>query len=177
MDLINEKVTDHNNWATHREEMLQSDGTANDLSGKNSKKKKRQKQHSRDQNDTLIVAGSQKHGKMDLEGHQSSSGLFIGSLSGQKVEGYSDDEEAGEYGAYGDDDLFEQKKKEREKQKPWLLRLVRLVKRGIRLSIGEKRKRMQTRKIVVQDKAGMTRITKETIELAVRIVAPQKLYQ
>ena len=116
MDLINEKVTDYNNWATHQEEMLQSDRTANDLLGKNAKKKKRQKQHSRDQNDT-IVAGSQKRRKMDLEGHEGSSGLFIGSLSGQKVEGYSDDEEAGEYGAYGDGDLFEQKKKNRPGQR------------------------------------------------------------
>ncbi|KAL7501847.1 hypothetical protein ACHAWX_000393 [Stephanocyclus meneghinianus] len=111
MDQINDKVTEYHNW-------MQSFIHGNELKDENKKRKKKQKPQIRDRNETLIVAGTNKRRKIDLGGHEGTSGLFIGSLSGQKVEGYShDDEEAGEYDPYDQDDIFDNKKKNRPGQR------------------------------------------------------------
>lgn len=112
MDQINEKVSDYQSWATYREEAILNDN-AEPISSSDKKKKRLSKR----QNDTVIVAGSQKRGKIDMGGHEGTSGLFIGSLSGQKVEGYFDDQ-VEEYGVvYDDDELNEKKKKNRPGQR------------------------------------------------------------
>ncbi|KAL3801839.1 hypothetical protein HJC23_001235 [Cyclotella cryptica] len=117
MDQINDKVTEYHNWMTHREDILQGLIHGEELKGENKKKKKQNSQRI-DRNETLIVAGTQKRRKIDLGGHEGTSGLFIGSLSGQTVEGYSeDDEEAGGYDQYDEDDLFQKKKKNRPGQR------------------------------------------------------------
>ena len=113
MDQINDKVSDYQSWATHREEVLLTDNSEQ-LRGK--KKKKKQTHQQNRENETLVVAGSTKRHKIDLGGHEGTSGLFIGSLSGQKVEGYSDDEAEG-YEGYEDEGLYEKKKKNRPGQR------------------------------------------------------------
>ena len=111
MDQINEKVSDYQSWTTYRKEAILND----DLEPKKGKKKKQRL--SKGQNDTVIVAGGQKRGKIDMGGHEGTSGLFIGSLSGQKIEGYIEDEVEGEYDVYNDDELYEKKKKNRPGQR------------------------------------------------------------
>ena len=111
MDQINEKISDYRSWITHQEEMLFAD-----KSEPKSKKKKKQNQSSRDQNETLIVASGTKQRKMDLGGHEGTSGLFIGSLSGQKMDGFSDGDDE-EYDSHDDQDLYEKKKKNRPGQR------------------------------------------------------------
>lgn len=113
MDQINDKVSEYQSWANHREQVI--------LGGDNSEpkrgKKKKQQSSSKEQNETLIVAGGTKRRKIDLGGHEGASGLFIGSLSGQKVDGYSDDDDDVE--GYDDDHDFykETKKKNRPGQR------------------------------------------------------------
>jgi hypothetical protein len=104
MDQINEKVSEYQQWATNRRQVLMGDSS----DSKNKKKRKQNQSSSRgDPNETLIVAGNTRR-KIDLGGHEGTSGLFIGSLSGQKPEGYSDDEEG--YNSYDDDAMFQKKK-------------------------------------------------------------------
>ena len=112
MDQINEKIIDYRSWMARQEEMLFDDKSE----PKSKKKKKKQNPSSRDQNETLIVAGSTKQRKIDLGGHEGTSGLFIGSLSGQNVDvfGDADDEE---YNSHDDEELYEKKKKNRPGQR------------------------------------------------------------
>lgn len=118
MDQINDKVSEYQSWTNHREQVLLMGGD-NSEHKRSSKKKKTKQQHhpSNERNETLIVAGGSSRRKIDLGGHEGTSGLFIGSLSGQKVEGYSDDDDKG-YNNYHDEDLYnETKKKNRPGQR------------------------------------------------------------
>jgi hypothetical protein len=116
MDQINDKVSEYQSWANHREQVILGGDKSEPKRGK---KKKKQQSSSKEQNETLIVAGGTKRRKIDLGGHEGTSGLFIGSLSGQKVDGYSDDDD-GDGEGYNDEDheLYnETKKKNRPGQR------------------------------------------------------------
>jgi hypothetical protein len=117
VDQLNEKVTEFRSWSTHRQELLQGgDGMIDsDTGGK--KKKKKSQQQSGGRNETLIVAGGasmnnrQRRRGLDLAGHEGTSGLFIGSLSGAHFDGY---DEMGE----GEDDYEDYNPVETKKNRP-----------------------------------------------------------
>ncbi|KAL7472378.1 hypothetical protein ACHAXS_012716 [Conticribra weissflogii] len=116
MDQLNEKVTEYRRWTMHRQDMLRGDDIPDFIkddfmSGGKKKKKTKQDRH-KQVNNTMVVAGTGGfHGvtrKNGLDGHEGTSGLFIGSLSGMPVEGkidedYLDDEgeEEMDIGHYG----------------------------------------------------------------------------
>lgn len=117
LDQLNEKVSDHRRWKTHRESILRGEISPDDRGNKKGKKKKRGQDKSSDGNDTMVVAGgynSKKRG-LNLGGHEGESGLFIGSLSGMMpVEGYGDhgDDEYGDENEYdGEEVEYQQEKK------------------------------------------------------------------
>mmetsp|Transcript_20135 Transcript_20135/g.41152 ORF Transcript_20135/g.41152 Transcript_20135/m.41152 type:complete len:503 (+) Transcript_20135:88-1596(+) len=125
MDQLNEKVTEYRRWTMRRQDMLRVDGIPefmrddSMIGGK--KKKNIKKSQCQQVNKTLITAGAGGfHGvtrKRGLDGHEGTSGLFIGSLSGMPMEGYFDDaysdnrgEDEMEIGQYGYNYPMERKK-------------------------------------------------------------------
>ncbi len=119
MDQLNDKVTDFRQWTTRRQQMLMGDDDAafaDEHTG--SKKRKKNMQQDRTKlNETLVFSGGKRNGR-NMGGHEGTSGLFIGSLSGIPVEDFDD---GGEDGAgeddYGYDDIPDQKKKNRPGQR------------------------------------------------------------
>ncbi len=110
MDQLNDKVTDFRQWSTRRQNMLiggDDPAYADQYTGGN-KKRKKQMQQDRT-NETLVFAGGKRNGR-NMGGHEGTSGLFIGSLSGIPVEGYDEDGEDGEDN-YGYDDVMDPPKK------------------------------------------------------------------
>lgn len=110
IDQLNDKVTEFRQWSTRRQNMLMGEDDpayADQYTGGN-KKRKKQMQQDRT-NETLVFAGGKRNGR-NMGGHEGTSGLFIGSLSGIPVEGYDEDEEDGEDG-YGYDDVIDPPKK------------------------------------------------------------------
>ena len=108
MDQLNDKVTDFRHWSTRRQKMLMGEDDpayADQFTGGN-KKRKKQMQQDRT-NETLVFAGGKRNGR-DMGGHEGTSGLFIGSLSGIPVEGY---DEGGGEDDYGYDDVIDPPKK------------------------------------------------------------------
>jgi len=123
LDALNEKVTEYRQWKMQREAMIRGEYSPEDynMGGKKKKNKKNQLGKAAMGNDTMVVAGgfnSRKRGP-DLGGHEGSSGLFIGSLSGIPAEG--SENEGGYMGSgYGEDGeygLQEEKKKNRPGQR------------------------------------------------------------
>ncbi|KAL7539495.1 hypothetical protein ACHAXR_011487 [Thalassiosira sp. AJA248-18] len=129
LDQLNGRVTEYRQWAMYRERMLRGeDGSEDNPTGggkkKNKKKKNQQGKTAVTGNDTMVVAGgfnTRKRG-LDLGGHEGTSGLFIGSLSGMTAEGYEDGGNymGGTHGEEGDDEDYgyqEEKKKNRPGQR------------------------------------------------------------
>lgn len=115
MDQLNDKVTDFRQWSTRRQNMLMGgdDSAHADDYARGNKKRKKQTQMDRT-NETLIFAGGKRNGR-NMGGHEGTSGLFIGSLSGIPVEG--DDEYDEEDYGYDDDVMDAPKKKNRPGQR------------------------------------------------------------
>lgn len=125
MDQLNEKVTEYRRWTMRRKDMLLGDGIPefmrDDFMIGGKKKKNKKRSQCQEVNTTLIAAGAGGfHGvtrKRGLDGHEGTSGLFIGSLSGMPVEGYFDNaysdnqgEDEMEIGQYGYNHPTERKK-------------------------------------------------------------------
>ena len=111
LDQLGEKVTEYRQWIRYREAMLRGAEE-----GKNKKKKTQHHQAKRTAgNDTIVVADGFNKRKLglDLGGHEGSSGLFIGSLSGITQDG--EDETHTEEGY--DEDHYEYKE-EKKKNRP-----------------------------------------------------------
>eukprot|EP00986_Skeletonema_menzelii_P000885 scaffold254_cov156-Skeletonema_menzelii.AAC.4 len=108
MDQLNDKVTEFRQWSTRRQNMLMGgdDPTHADEYARGNKKRKKQMDKT---NETLIFAGGKKNGR-NMGGHEGTSGLFIGSLSGIPVEGYDEGGEDDE-DDYGYDDVMDAPKK------------------------------------------------------------------
>lgn len=115
MDQLNDKVTDFRQWSTRRQNMLMGgdDSAHADDYARGNKKRNKQTQMDRT-NETLIFAGGKRNGR-NMGGHEGTSGLFIGSLSGIPVEG--DDEYDEEDYGYDDDVMDAPKKKNRPGQR------------------------------------------------------------
>lgn len=110
MDQLNDKVTDFRQWSTRRQNMLMGEDDPAYVDQYTGGNKKRKKQMQQDRtNETLVFAGGKRNGR-NMGGHEGTSGLFIGSLSGIPVEG---DDEGGEDGEddYGYDDIIDPPKK------------------------------------------------------------------
>ena len=111
MDQLNDKVTDFRQWSTRRQQMLMGEDTP-DFADDYARGKKWKKNMQLDEtNETLVFAGGKRNGK-SMGGHEGTSGLFIGSLSGIPVETF---DEGGEDGMgednYGYDGVLDQPKK------------------------------------------------------------------
>jgi hypothetical protein len=119
MDQLNDKVTDFRQWTTRRQQMLmvENDPTLVDEYTGGKRRKKSTQLDKTNVNETLVFAAGKRNGR-SMGGHEGTSGLFIGSLSGIPVEGFDDggDEGVGE-DDYGYDDILEQKKKNRPGQR------------------------------------------------------------
>ncbi len=113
MDELNDKVTDFRQWSTRRQQMLMGGEDHVVTDEYTSGKKKRKKMQLDKTNETLVVAGGQRHKNMG--GHEGTSGLFIGSLSGMPVD--EDDQDGMGEAEYGYDDYPEEKKKNRPGQR------------------------------------------------------------
>ena len=118
MDQLNDKVTDFRQWSMRRQQILigeEDPASADDYTGGKKKKKRIQLDKT---NETLVVAGGKRHIRgMNMGGHEGTSGLFIGSLSGMSAEGFDEGSENGEDedGSYYG--FEEQKKKNRPGQR------------------------------------------------------------
>lgn len=109
MDQLNDKVTEFRQWSTRRQNMLMGDDLAHaDEYARGNKKRKKQMQMD-NTNETLVFAGRKRNGR-NMGGHEGTSGLFIGSLSGIPVEGYDEGGEDDE-DDYGYDDVMDAPKK------------------------------------------------------------------
>eukprot|EP00985_Skeletonema_marinoi_P000161 scaffold51_cov152-Skeletonema_marinoi.AAC.2 len=110
MDQLNDKVTDFRQWSTRRQQMLMEKDDpayADEFAGGGKKRKKHMQMEKT--NETLVFAGGKRNGR-NMGGHEGTSGLFIGSLSGIPVEGYDEGGEDGEDN-YGYDDVMNPPKK------------------------------------------------------------------
>ena len=110
MDQLNDKVTDFRQWSMRREQMLMGNKNPAYADDNRSNKKRKKHMQSDETNETLVFASGSRNSR-NMGGHEGTSGLFIGSLSGIPVEGEEFDEGNEEQDHDGYDDILAQPKK------------------------------------------------------------------